>query len=80
MTIQCFKKGNEIKFTEINPRIGGGYPLSFAAGANYPELLIRMVLGEKVAPRLGEFKENLIMLRWEDAVFINGEDMKDNRS
>ena len=70
ITIQCFKKGSEIKFTEINPRIGGGYPLSFAAGANYPELLIRMVLGEKVSPRLGEFEENLIMLRWEDAVFI----------
>jgi carbamoyl-phosphate synthase large subunit len=70
ITIQCFKKGSEIKFTEINPRIGGGYPLSFAAGANYPELLIRMVLGEKIAPRLGDFEENLIMLRWEDAVFI----------
>lgn len=75
ITIQCFKKGNEIKFTEINPRIGGGYPLSFAAGANYPELLIRMVLGEKVAPRLGEFEENLIMLRWEDAVFIKGDEI-----
>ena len=70
ITVQYFKKGNEIKFTEINPRIGGGYPLSFAAGANYPELLIRMVLGENVAPRLGDFEENLIMLRWEDAVFI----------
>jgi carbamoyl-phosphate synthase large subunit len=70
ITIQCFVKDAEIRFTEINPRIGGGYPLSFAAGANYPELLIRMVLGEKIAPRLGEFEENLIMLRWEDAVFI----------
>lgn len=70
ITIQCFKKGDEIKFTEINPRFGGGYPLSFAAGANYPELLIRMVLEEKIAPRLGEFEENLVMLRWEDAVFI----------
>jgi carbamoyl-phosphate synthase large subunit len=70
IAIQCFVKGNAVKFIEINPRFGGGYPLSFAAGANYPELLIRMVLGEKVAPRLGEFEENLIMLRWEDAVFI----------
>ncbi len=79
ITIQCFKKDDEIKFTEINPRFGGGYPLSFAAGVNYPELLIRMVLGNKVAPRLGEFEENLIMLRWEDAVFIKEKDMKDNR-
>jgi len=80
ITIQCFKKGNEIKFTEINPRFGGGYPLSFAAGANYPELLIRMVLGEKITKKLGEFDENLIMLRWEDAVFIKEENIKDNRS
>ena len=80
ITIQCFIKGNEIKFIEINPRIGGGYPLSFVAGANYPELLIRMVLGEKIVPRLGEFEENLIMLRWEDAVFIKEENMKDNGS
>ena len=26
---------------EINPRFGGGYPQSYAAGANFPELLIR---------------------------------------
>jgi len=75
ITIQCFKKGSEIKFTEINPRIGGGYPLSFAAGANYPELLVRMVLGEKIEPALGEFEENLIMLRWEDAVFIKKDEI-----
>jgi carbamoyl-phosphate synthase large subunit len=75
INIQCFKKGNEINFTEINPRFGGGYPLSFAAGANYPELLIRMVLGEKVVSRLGEFEENLIMLRWEDAVFIKRDEI-----
>ena len=79
ITIQCFKKGDEIKFTEINPRFGGGYPLSFAAGANYPELLLRMVLGEKVVPRLGEFEENLIMLRWEDAVFIKEGNLDLNR-
>jgi len=75
ITIQCFVKDDEIKFTEINPRIGGGYPLSFAAGANYPESLIRMILGEKVAPRLGEFEGNLIMLRWEDAVFIRRDEI-----
>jgi len=75
ITIQCFMKGNAVKFTEINPRIGGGYPLSFAAGANYSELLIRMVLGEKVLPKLGKFEENLIMLRWEDAVFIKRDEI-----
>ncbi|MDD5689511.1 MAG: ATP-grasp domain-containing protein [Caldisericia bacterium] len=79
LTIQCFVNGKNVKFTEINPRFGGGYPLSFAAGANYPELLIRMVLGEMVIPRLGEFEENLIMLRWEDAVFIKEDYLDLNR-
>ena len=32
---------------EINPRFGGGYPLSYMAGGNFPELLIReYFLGE----------------------------------
>jgi len=79
ITIQCFMEGNAVKFTEINLRFGGGYPLSFVAGANYPELLIRMVLGKKAAPRLGEFEEDLIMLRWEDAVFIKEGNLDLNR-
>jgi carbamoyl-phosphate synthase large subunit len=79
ITIQCFIKDDEIKFTEINPRFGGGYPLSFAAGANYPELLIRMALGESITAKLGEFEENLIMLRWEDAVFKKETIKKEDR-
>lgn len=35
---------------EINPRFGGGYPQSYAAGGNYPEMLIKeYFLGEKIA-------------------------------
>lgn len=34
---------------EINPRFGGGYPQSYAAGGNYPEMLIKeYFLGEKL--------------------------------
>jgi carbamoyl-phosphate synthase large subunit len=70
ITVQCFLKSDNIKFTEINPRFGGGYPLSHEAGANYPELLIRMALGENIETQIGNFKNNLVMLRWEDAVFL----------
>ena len=32
---------------EINPRFGGGYPMSHAAGADYPGMLIKeYLLGE----------------------------------
>lgn len=55
---------------EINPRFGGGYPLSYGAGANFPRNVIReYFFGE----RLG-FSENwrngTLMLRYDDEIFV----------
>lgn len=55
---------------EINPRFGGGYPLSYAAGANYPELLIREYFLHQHIDYSDEWKDDLLMLRYDDAVFI----------
>ncbi len=57
------------RFFEINPRFGGGVPLSIAAGANFPLYLLQEVLGMEITARLGEFTENLLMLRYDEAVF-----------
>ena len=55
---------------EINPRFGGGYPQTYAAGANYAEYLIReYFLGEKVEYH-DNWKDHLLMLRYDDAVFV----------
>ena len=55
---------------EINPRFGGGYPLSYMCGGNYPELMIReYFLGEKVE-YFDNWKDGMLMLRYDDAVFI----------
>lgn len=70
LTIQCFKTGTgEILFTEINPRMGGGVPLSFEAGVEYGRIFENMVSGRKVEPIIGRFKE-LTMLRYDEAVFV----------
>ena len=54
---------------EINPRFGGGYPQSYAAGGNYPEMLIKeYFLGEKIA-YIDDWKDNMLMLRFDDAVY-----------
>jgi len=68
--IQCFWDGQEVKFTEVNPRVGGGIPLSIAAGADYPYQIIKMALGEPVAPCIGKFQDGLYMFRYEEAVFV----------
>lgn len=55
---------------EINPRFGGGYPLAYASGANYPEMLIReYFLHERVAYS-DDWQDNMLMLRYDDAIFV----------
>lgn len=70
LNIQCIVNNNgELKFIEINPRFGGGVPLTFEAGVDYGQILNEMISDKKIEPILGEFEE-LIMLRFDDAVFI----------
>ena len=72
VTLQCFRQGGErFVFFEANLRFGGGYPLSYAAGANFPAWILRMVAGEEI-PAFDGWEENLLMLRFDDAVFVKG--------
>lgn len=73
MNIQCIVDNiGEIKFIEINPRFGGGVPLTFESGVDYGKIFNDMVLGKKIEPAIGEFEE-LIMLRFDDAVYCHHE-------
>lgn len=55
---------------EINPRFGGGYPLSYMCGGNFPELLIReYFLNERVS-YFDSWKNGMLMLRYDDAVYV----------
>ena len=70
--IQVFlnPSSDDVVGIEINPRFGGGYPQTYAAGGNYPEYLIReYFLGEEIAYFDG-WKDYLLMLRYDDAVYV----------
>ena len=70
--IQLFydERTEDVVGIEINPRFGGGYPLSYMAGGNFPEWLIReYFLGETLAYSEA-WKEGLLMLRFDDAIYI----------
>jgi carbamoyl-phosphate synthase large subunit len=63
--IQCFRQGDGSHYiTDINPRFGGGFPLPLAAGGRYPELALALARGERPEPRLGDFKEGIVMTRF----------------
>ncbi len=71
ITLQCFLTGaGEIKFIEINPRFGGGFPLSAAAGANFPRWIIEWVRGLDPHIELIGWEDELMMFRFDDAMMI----------
>lgn len=46
--VDCFINGEDIYILEMNPRFGGQYPFSHAAGANYPKVIIDLLNGDEI--------------------------------
>ena len=71
VTLQLFKTPEgKLKFIEINPRFGGGAPLSIQAGADFPKWILQEVLGKKTNIKFDGFKDGLVMLRYDDEVWL----------
>lgn len=74
---QCRRKdGSKPQFFEVNPRFGGGCVLSIAAGANLPRYLLEEVLGLPISATMGQFTNHMLMLRYEEAVFMPVDNVK----
>jgi len=69
--VQCFRDGGEQWITDVNPRFGGAFPLPTAAGSRYPELAIALAAGERPEPRLGDFREGVVMTRFFSHVVLH---------
>lgn len=75
---QCRRPaGGKAHFFEINPRFGGGCPLAIAAGADLPRYVLEEALGLPVSAKLNEYKPNLLMLRYDSAIFVDVADPVD---
>ncbi len=71
ITIQLFlTRQRRVKFIEINPRFGGGVPLSIKAGTNFPKWILQELLGRRPRIRFDGFKDGLIMLRYDGEVWL----------
>jgi carbamoyl-phosphate synthase large subunit len=66
---------DKIKFIEINPRFSGGIQLTVKSGPNFPELLIRMHLGDDIKPIIGEYKKRLVMVSFEESIFLKSDSL-----
>lgn len=52
--------------SEINPRFGGGYPHAYACGVDFPSLIVRNLEGVENAPAIGDYRENVCMMKYNE--------------
>lgn len=68
---QCRRPdGDAPYFFEINPRFGGGSPLSIAAGADLPLYLLQEVTGRTLTAKCNAFTDRMLMLRYSSEFFL----------
>jgi carbamoyl-phosphate synthase large subunit len=71
VTLQLFlTKSGRIIFNEINPRFGGGAPLSIQAGADFPRWILQELMGRRPRIRFDGFTDGLVMLRYDAEVWL----------
>jgi carbamoyl-phosphate synthase large subunit len=74
LTIQVFANLLQKSFygLEINPRFGGGYPLTYSAGANYPGWLIAEYFLDEEIDFFNQWEADLLMLRYDAKELVQG--------
>ncbi len=70
ITVQCMKTKRGIEYIEINPRFGGGAPMSIDAGADSCENLYRLLLGELLSYNENYMDETLFV-RFDNSIMFD---------
>lgn len=70
--IQLFfnETNQDIIGIEINPRFGGGYPLSYYAGADFPSYVLKEYLLNESIPYTEDWLDNTLMLRYDEEIIV----------
>lgn len=68
--IQGFIDGEDVGFTEINPRFSGGLPLSLAAGSDLVGQFVKAMYGAQIERARLSFRPGVCMARHWDEVIV----------
>ena len=64
ISVEVFEKDGEYYISEVNPRFGGGYVHAYAAGVDFPKLLINNMNGIANEAKIGLYKEEIYMMKY----------------
>ena len=72
ITVQLIKDGTtgENNYIEINPRFGGGAPLSFKAGADSAEAVLRILRGERLEYMPYAARDKEVYARFDQSICV----------
>jgi carbamoyl-phosphate synthase large subunit len=81
LNIQLFhdEATDAINVIEINPRFGGGFPLAWQAGAKFPRWIIEEILDRPSTAAFDQWTDQLVMLRFFSAVFVELDELDAER-
>lgn len=66
----CNENSGDIYALEINPRFGGGYPLTHESGSNFVSWLIDEYLFNMNVPFFDSWSQDMLMLRFDSHVIV----------
>lgn len=75
INIQILHSKESVYITEINPRFGGGCPLSIAAGAPIAKWVILMMFNHPISAESLSIRDGLTTLRFDESFFYPREEL-----
>ncbi len=63
LDVDVMVEGSKKYIIDLNPRFGGGYPITHELGVNLLELVIKMAKGETISPAFDNYEENIMVMK-----------------
>ena len=70
ITVQLMKTIKGIEYIEVNPRFGGGAPMSIQSGADSCENLYRLLMGENLVYN-ENYRDNIMFFRFDNSICVD---------
>ncbi len=71
--VDVLEQNGKYYVLEVNPRFGGGYPLAFECGCNFPRYILNNLQGTTNKPSEVTYEEGVVMMKHDRLLLIRGD-------